>query len=53
MILILFLKLTSPKKQKNIVSNKDLIKVPLYDFSHLLVEIYIPNYSPKNSKIKI
>jgi hypothetical protein len=40
MILILFLKFTSPKNKKK-DSNKDLIKVPLYNFSHLLVEIYI------------
>ena len=45
-ILILFLKLTPPKT--NIVANKALIKVPLYNVSHPFVEIYIYNYSLKN-----
>jgi hypothetical protein len=39
MILTLFLKLTSSRTK--IVSNKDLINVPLYDFRYPFVKIYI------------
>jgi hypothetical protein len=49
MILILFLKLTSPRTK--IISNKDLIKVPLYDFSYCFVNIYL--FSKEFYKLEI